>query len=417
MKNYFKKFGIIFAISFVLMLGNCVSAFASDLINYEPQKDYSGNLVAKWIFDNTDTKYVDGTVLKDVSGHGYNGIMSNVTFNTDKDLGTCGYFNGKNSFVKFSNPIIPQNKFFIIIKMKVTDILDNQSNRCILSNQDEPYDYSGIDIRMLGNNIAVSSQRQETATANSYIWKLSNPFNNYNNEEVIAISYDNTSKKAKFYENNLLLPVSEVSTSNEVPKSKYNFSIGISNSTHAGYVDKGYYKGYIKSIEVYDDVLEYKVKDPEISLNKSTDNLQVGETDNLVATTTPAGAQVNWSSSDESIATVDENGNVTGIKEGQATITASINDGSISATCTVTVTPKTSEPTEPQDPVGDGTLFIELVDGNIKSYDVSSQEITNFINWYKNRDLDDSQSPVYKFKNGDYTDYVVHDKIDWFEVR
>ncbi|WP_179117871.1 Ig-like domain-containing protein, partial [Clostridium beijerinckii] len=125
-----------------------------------------------------------------------------------------------------------------------------------------------------------------------------------------------------------------------------------------------------------------------------------------------------WKSSDESVATVDENGNVTGVKEGQATITATINDGSnISATCTVNVVPKTTEPTEPQDPTGDGTLFIELVDGNIKSYDVSSQEITNFINWYKNRDLDDSQSPVYKFKKGDYTDYVVHDKIDWFEVR
>ncbi|NYC75471.1 uncharacterized protein YjdB [Clostridium beijerinckii] len=125
-----------------------------------------------------------------------------------------------------------------------------------------------------------------------------------------------------------------------------------------------------------------------------------------------------WKSSDESVATVDENGNVTGVKEGQVTITATINDGSnASATCTVNVIPKSTEPTEPQDPTGDGTLFIELVDGNIKSYDVSSQEVTNFINWYKNRDLDDSQLPVYKFKKGNYTDYVVHDKIDWFEVR
>ncbi|NOW92313.1 uncharacterized protein YjdB [Clostridium beijerinckii] len=156
----------------------------------------------------------------------------------------------------------------------------------------------------------------------------------------------------------------------------------------------------------------------EISLNKSLVDLKVDDSQQLTAETTPAGAQVTWKSSDESVATVDENGNVKGVKEGQATITATINDGSnVSATCTVNVVPKTTEPTEPQDPTGDGTLFIELVDGNIKSYDVSSQEITNFINWYKNRDLDDSQSPVYKFKKGDYTDYVVHDKIDWFEVR
>ncbi|CUU45570.1 Ig-like domain-containing protein [Clostridium beijerinckii] len=165
-------------------------------------------------------------------------------------------------------------------------------------------------------------------------------------------------------------------------------------------------------------LVEYINMNESILLDRSTLDLNISTSKQLIATTTPAGAQVTWKSSDESVATVDENGNVTGVKEGQATITATINDGSnISATCTVNVVPKTTEPTEPQDPTGDGTLFIELVDGNIKSYDVSSQEITNFINWYKNRDLDDSQSPVYKFKKGDYTDYVVHDKIDWFEVR
>ena len=158
---------------------------------------------------------------------------------------------------------------------------------------------------------------------------------------------------------------------------------------------------------------------PSISLDKSSMDLTVSDSKQLTATTTPSGAQVVWSSSDESIATVDETGNVTGIKEGQAIITATINDGSnLSASCTVNVTKEdTTEPTDPEEPVGDGSLLIELVDGNIKTYDVTSDEIEDFIDWYKGRDLDDSESPVYKFNKGDYKDYVVHDKIDWFEIR
>jgi len=419
MKNYFKKFSIMFGMSLILMLGCCTSAFADDSIKYEPKKDYSANLVAKWVFDNTSTNYVNGTILKDVSGHGYDGTMSNVTFNTDKDLGTCAYFDGKSSFVKFNNPIIPQNKFFIVIKMKVTDTLDNQGfNKCILSNQDEAYDYSGIDIRMIKNSISVKSQRQETATAKSLIWGLDNNFSNYNNEEVIAVSYDNLNKVAKLYENNLLQPICTAHTSNEVPPLKYNLSIGISNNTHTGYADKGYFKGSIKSIEIYNDVVEYEAKTSEISLDQSSMDLTEGNSGQLTATTTPAGAEVVWISSDSSIATVDSSGKVTAIKEGQTTITTQIKDSETKATCVVTVLPKgTNPPIDPTTPTGDANLFIELVDGNIKSYNVSSAEITKFKQWYLDRDNTKSNKPYYEFSKGDYKDYVIHEKIDWFEVR
>ncbi|NRT90013.1 Ig-like domain-containing protein [Clostridium beijerinckii] len=195
---------------------------------------------------------------------------------------------------------------------------------------------------------------------------------------------------------------------------------GLTEKVHCVYIDIPEDNGKYFALDCLDiDDNGYLIDSKHsVTLNESSISLNVGESKQLTETTTPAGVQVTWKSSDESVATVDENGNVTGVKEGQVTITATINDGSnASATCTVNVIPKSTEPTEPQDPTGDGTLFIELVDGNIKSYDVSSQEVTNFINWYKNRDLDDSQLPVYKFKKGNYTDYVVHDKIDWFEVR
>ena len=72
-----------------------------------------------------------------------------------------------------------------------------------------------------------------------------------------------------------------------------------------------------------------------ISLNETQKTIVVGESFTLVATTTPANAEVVWLSSDEAIVTV-TNGTVVGVSEGTATVTAK-NDTE-TATCQVTVT-------------------------------------------------------------------------------
>ena len=74
-----------------------------------------------------------------------------------------------------------------------------------------------------------------------------------------------------------------------------------------------------------------------ISLNKSTLELTVGENETLVATVEPADTTdtVVWTSSKESVATVDNTGEVTAVAPGEAIITAKA--GSVSATCTVKV--------------------------------------------------------------------------------
>ena len=77
-----------------------------------------------------------------------------------------------------------------------------------------------------------------------------------------------------------------------------------------------------------------------ITLNKSTTSIVKEATETLTATTTPVGATVTWSSSDEDIATVTSGGVVTGVAKGTATITASITveHKTYTATCNVTIT-------------------------------------------------------------------------------
>lgn len=75
-----------------------------------------------------------------------------------------------------------------------------------------------------------------------------------------------------------------------------------------------------------------------ISLNKKELMLSEGDSETLVATVKPDDATdktVTWSSSDETVATVDKDGKVTAVKEGAAVITAKA--GEKRATCDVTV--------------------------------------------------------------------------------
>ena len=78
-----------------------------------------------------------------------------------------------------------------------------------------------------------------------------------------------------------------------------------------------------------------------ITLDKTELSLSIGDSETLTATIEPNNATnktVTWSSNNEAVATVD-NGKVTAVKEGTATITVTAQDGSgVSTSCSVTVT-------------------------------------------------------------------------------
>ncbi len=78
-----------------------------------------------------------------------------------------------------------------------------------------------------------------------------------------------------------------------------------------------------------------------VALNTSTVNLSKNGTTTLTATVSPDTAEnkkVTWTSNDEIVAKVDENGLVTALAKGTAVITATTEDGKKTASCTVTVT-------------------------------------------------------------------------------
>jgi photosystem II stability/assembly factor-like uncharacterized protein len=98
--------------------------------------------------------------------------------------------------------------------------------------------------------------------------------------------------------------------------------------------------------------------DTTVSLNLNTLYLGLETGSNsatLEAAVSPANAAnkaVTWESSDPTVATVDANGNVKGVKAGSATVTVTAAYGGSKAKCTVTVKPGTPDTTPPADVTG-----------------------------------------------------------------
>ncbi|MBR4744160.1 MAG: Ig-like domain-containing protein [Oscillospiraceae bacterium] len=98
-----------------------------------------------------------------------------------------------------------------------------------------------------------------------------------------------------------------------------------------------------------------------VTLDKETMALTVGGTGILTATVAPDNAtnkNVAWSSSENTVATVDATGKVTAVAAGTATITATTEDGEKTATCTVTVT-------EPQEMEASVSELMKLKDTTV----------------------------------------------------
>ncbi len=127
------------------------------------------------------------------------------------------------------------------------------------------------------------------------------------------------------------------------PSNVYNHSpLYVPRSSLTAYKADQCWGQFATIIGMDDDILA-----TSITLNQSQMSLMVGNTSQLAASVLPdstTNKKVNWMSSMPAVATVDENGLVTALAVGSATITATTTDGSNqSASCLVTVSEDISD--------------------------------------------------------------------------
>ena len=122
----------------------------------------------------------------------------------------------------------------------------------------------------------------------------------------------------------------------------------LAENTKVELLKKEIFKAYLndtddfkQSIYSEDESKPVVIPVTSVTLNKTKESLLKGNTTTLVATVNPSNATnkgVTWSSSNSSVAKVDQNGKVTAVGKGTATITVTTKDGAKKATCIITVT-------------------------------------------------------------------------------
>ena len=133
-----------------------------------------------------------------------------------------------------------------------------------------------------------------------------------------------------------------------------------------------------------------------VSLNKSEISLYEGRTETLVATVSPSSATnktVEWASNMPSVATVESDGKVTGIKAGTATITVTSVDGGYSATCSVQIVEM------PKPAAIDLGLSVKWASCNVGA--AVPEEYGDYFAWGETRPKTDYSWSTYKWCNGD----------------
>ena len=145
----------------------------------------------------------------------------------------------------------------------------------------------------------------------------------------------------------------------------------------------------------------------KIILNPTEMNLKVGSTSQITSKVLPENAtnrELVWTSSDESIVTVDDKGIVKGVKAGIATITVKTKDGKVVATVNVTI--EDDEPTfkvfdEDKSPIEwDGATDLKIFSRSIHELDgIIAPESSN----------------TYKFVVKNNTDYKIKYSIKFIE--
>ena len=127
---------------------------------------------------------------------------------------------------------------------------------------------------------------------------------------------------------------------------------------------------------------------PTVTLSKTKLELNVGSSQKLTYTVknNTSSISITWSSSNKSVATVDKNGNVKGVKAGTATITATYtyNGTKYKKTCSVTVKQSSSTETPPTVTLSKTSLELNVGSSQKLTYTVKNNSSNVSITWSSN---------------------------------
>jgi len=165
------------------------------------------------------------------------------------------------------------------------------------------------------------------------------------------------------------------------------------------------------------------VKVCDITFDKYNLDIPNGQTDKIKAFILPQNVKNKkciWQSSNEDVASVDKDGNIKALKQGQANITATTQDGQFYATATVNVVaPKTPVPEisritiEGKEPIYPGSTLKLIYDYVLES----DNEIDNAtIKWYA-VDKNEEKILIKEGKGNNYKQYIVSDADVNYKIK
>ncbi len=369
MNKYFKKFGIMFVMTLILSLGFCISAFADD-----------NGVVGKNNFKNTaenSAKVGDILTAPEIGWKRYDDSNSKISY----DSGWSSLANTPNVYqgaYTHNNRTVGKALKFRFYGTKLRLITWTAG------------DNSGANVKIDGIDCGNISSCSSTWQGSYMFFEKLNL--NKSAHEVVITTID---------KNTIVSPAA-------------------SNNWFA-----------LDAIDI-DDTGNLINLNESITLDKSSMDLNVGDSAELTATTTPAAVGVTWTVSDPTVASIEvdpTNGKVTKItalKEGTCTITATTDDGNnLSASCVINVNKKdTTDPNTPPDDSDNkagATLIINLTDGETKVFDVSASEVAKFKEWY-NTKTEYENKITYEFDKTvnssiSVEEDVVHDQVTSYEIR
>lgn len=278
--------------------------------------------------------------------------------------------------VEFTDVIVATETGYITIKDKTTDTVVLQPFAVDLS---IPYlnltDYTVINNGKEFNNNTIKINFWNAKNSKSYYQYVK-----ITDENIISKYKEIKNKNGNFNDLQSLL-------STKAPTlnwKKWEYWNGYGNSTTSGFgytqkkinaPDSGLYYMWIylagdNARNAYGYILVDNLQ-PDIPLDRislpDSRDVSLGETLTLIPTFSPANTTdkiVKWSSSDKTVATVDNNGKITPIKLGSTIITVTSQDGSKKASCTVTVVENT----------GDSNKNNNNIDGNKNNTNGSNKD-------------------------------------------